>query len=352
MIILAISGLTVAFSYPDDGELRALILERYRSRIQMLAMAWISYNVLRQETVVKGALVSLSLSTILLVLLQFAGLAGETCQHTQRATAFDANPNSVATVVAMGIISVFGLAYGREKSNWKDRLLFWSTSALLAVSLVRTGSRGALLALMLSFALLWFKKGNIATKLKLAFLALIACAFLAIASYQIPEVRVRWEKTLQEGDTAGRDKIFLSAFEMFLEKPMFGWGVVNNFYELGTRVGLPTRDTHNLYLGLLTEVGLIGTIPFLAGLWLCWRSAWKARFSSQGVTPLMMLTFLLISGLKGSWQNNKLFWFVIAFTLASGTHATVKKRWPITALAGILRQRKHARVSTRSHAPG
>jgi O-antigen ligase len=271
--------------------------------------------------------------------LQFAGLAGENLSPTERVTAFGANPNGVATVIAVGLISVFGLAYGREKHDWKLRLLFWSTSGLLAVSLLRTGSRGVLVALVLSFSVLWFKKGSIATKLKLVVVGVIACVFIGIAAYQIPEMRARWEKTLVEGHTSGRDVIYFSALEMFLERPILGWGPVYHFSELGARVRGYDIDPHNLYLGLLTELGLLGTVPFLFGLWLCWRSSWKARFSIQGVVPLMMLTFLLIGGLKGSWHKNKLFWFVIAYTLASATYGEEKRRWPDTGSS--FAPRKH-----------
>ena len=66
---------------------------------------------------------------------------------------------------------------------------------------------------------------------------------------------------------------FSAAWEMFLEKPLIGWGPANNISELGSRLGLGSAIgmPHNVYLWLLTETGLLGTVPFLAGLWLCWR---------------------------------------------------------------------------------
>jgi O-antigen ligase len=340
LVVLGFAGLTVIFRYPEISGLKDAFVSNYFTRIQLVAMVWLIYNVLRQEMTAKGALLSIAASTLVLVVLQFAGLTGESLSPTDRATAFGANPNGVATVIAVGVISVFGLAYGRETRDWRLRLLFWSTSGLLAISLVRTGSRGALVALILSFSILWLKKGSIATKVKLVSLGVIACVFLGIAAYQIPEMRERWEKTLLEGHTSGRDVIYQSALEMFLERPVSGWGPVYHFSELGARVRGYDIDPHNLYLGLLTELGLMGTVPFLFGLWMCWRACWKARFSVQGVVPLMMLTFLLIGGLKGSWHKNKLFWFVIAYTLASATYAEIKRRRPDSALVRSSRQAK------------
>ena len=267
----------------------------------MLVLFWISYNLMREESVVKGTLLSLSVSVVALTLLQILGLAGETVKD--RATAFDANPNSVAVVLSIGLLALFGLAYGRQLTDWKIRLTFWAMSALIALSIVRTGSRGAILALALSFGILIFKRGDITIKFKMAVFGLAAVILLGIFSYQVDAVRLRWEQTLLEGRLAGRDVIYTEAMGMFIEKPLFGWGPVNNLYELGSRVGRPQRDPHNLYLSLLTEVGFIGSIPFFVGLWICWHEAWKARFSIQGIAPVMMVSFLLMINMKGSWHN-------------------------------------------------
>jgi O-antigen ligase len=200
--------------------------------------------------------------------------------------------------------------------------------------------------LALSFGILIFKKGDITIKFKMAVFGLAAVIVLGIFSYQVDAVRLRWEQTLLEGRVAGRDVIYTQAVGMVMEKPMFGWGPVNYLYELGSRLGLPSRDPHNAYLTILTEVGLIGAIPFFAGLWLCWHEAWKARFSIQGIAPVMMLSFLLMINMKGSWNNKKLFWLVLAYALASSAYATAVKRWPNISFAG-LRRRNIAHLQAR-----
>jgi O-antigen ligase len=250
-------------------------------------------------------------------------MTGETEKKHGRATAFDANPNNVAAVLSLGFIAVFSLAYGREKTEWKTRLLFWTTSVILAAAIVRTGSRGSVLALALTFGVLLFKKADIQKKFKLLLFGLIGISVLAGLSYQVPAVRERWEETLMEGDLAGRNEIYAEALSMVLDRPLLGWGPVNHSYELGSRLGMARRDTHNLYLYILTEVGVLGSIPFFLCLWTCWRAAWKSRFTIQGVAPLMMLSFFLMINMKGSYQNKKLFWFVLAYALASGAYSTV-----------------------------
>jgi O-antigen ligase len=333
-----------------DPEFFRLFVIQLFSRVQMLGLFWIAHNLFRQEEVVKGSLIALGLSTVVIVFLQLAGLAGDAEPAQGRVSAFEANPNSIATVLSLGFIAVFGLAYGRENTDWKTRLIFWTTSLSLAAAIVRTGSRGAAVALALSFGVLLFKEGNIGKKFKMGVLGLIGISVLAVLSYQVPSVRDRWEKTLVEGNLAGREKIYPEALQMFVERPLLGWGMLNHTAELGARFGLVKLDPHNMYLFVLTEVGLVGLIIFLIGVTKCWLAAWRARFNIQGITPLMMLSFLLMINMKGSWQQKKLFWFVLAYALASAGYGAARTRWvnpaprPAFRLRNIPRHRSASRT--------
>ena len=201
LVIFAIAGFFLVQAQPGDQELPKSLLSTFFSRVQMLVLFWISYNLMREEIVVKGTLLSLSVSVVALTLLQFAGLAGEAGKD--RSTAFDANPNGVAVVLSIGLLALFGLAYGRQLTDWKIRLTFWAMSALIALSIVRTGSRGAIIALALSFGILIFKTGDITIKFKMAVFGLAAVILLGIFSYQVDAVRRRWEQTLLEGKRCG-----------------------------------------------------------------------------------------------------------------------------------------------------
>ena len=122
-----------------------------------------------------------------------------------------------------------------------------------------------------------------------------------------------------EGDTAGREEIFSNAVEMIMEKPLLGWGPVKPFSELGSRLGGWVRDPHNLYFWLLLEVGLLGALPFLGGLYLCWRRALNGRAGIHGRLPMALMLFVLIINLKGSYHTGKLFWIILAYAAASGS---------------------------------
>ena len=142
-------------------------------------------------------------------------------------------------------------------------MVFWLASGVLALAMVQTGSRGAVVAVVGSLSLFFLRGKSLATKLKFGLIALVGIVALAFASYRIDAVRKRWEKTFYDQDTAGRETIYAESIGMILESPLIGWGPINHNWELGPRVGRPSRDEHNLYLYLFAEVGLVGAIPFL-----------------------------------------------------------------------------------------
>jgi O-antigen ligase len=272
---------------------------------------------LQYERIRKGALLTLAASVVIVAVLQSLGIT-DSITAQDRTAAFEANENLIADVLSLGLLIVVGLAYGRAKTDLKSRLLFWLFGGVLAVMIVVTGSRGAMIALLLALLVFFLHDKDLRVKLKVGSAVVLAVGVLGWLSYAIEPVRERWEKTYYEGDTAGREVIFAAAWEMFLEKPLTGWGPGYNISELGSRLGLRhDRDTHNIYLWLLTEAGLLGTAFFLAGLWFCWHAAWKARSSIQGALPMALLLFLLIVGMKGTIHTDKFFWVVLAYAVAS-----------------------------------
>ena len=74
LVIFAIAGFFLVQAQPGDQELQKLLLSRFFSRVQMLVLFWISYNLMREEIVVKGTLLSLSVSVVALTLLQICRL--------------------------------------------------------------------------------------------------------------------------------------------------------------------------------------------------------------------------------------------------------------------------------------
>jgi O-antigen ligase len=310
---------------PNIPDFSTGVIEQFFRLVQLLSLFWISYNLLKHEQVLNGTLWALSAATVLLALLQLAGVTSDVSGQG-RVAAFAGNPNGLATILSLGLLALFGLAYGREKQDWKGRAVFWLGSGMLAIAMVQTGSRGGVLAVMGSLSVFFLRGKNLATKLKFGAIAFMGIIVLVVASYRIEAVRVRWEKTFYDQDLAGRQKIFPATVGMILEKPLIGWGPINHLWELGPRIGRPYRDEHNVYLWILAEVGVLGAIPFFTGLWLCSCAAWRGRRGAQGILPLVMLLFLLAASMSGTLHKNKYFWVVLSLALAASSYSVGSPR--------------------------
>lgn len=348
LVVFAAWGLHLVIVPPDVPEFpRSFVTSLFRLG-QLLFLFWISYNLMRQERVINGALWALTAATILLALLQLAGVTSDV-SRIGRVSAFDANPNSTATVLSLGLLALFGLAYGRAKNDWKGRAIFWLSFGVLGVALVQTGSRGALVALVAGLSVFFLRGKSLAAKLKFGLIALAGVIVLIVVSYRIDTVRVRWEQTFYDQSLAGRERIYPEAIGIILERPLVGWGPIVHNWELGSRLGLPYRDEHNVYLYILAEAGLLGAIPFFAGLWLCVRAAWRARQSIQGILPLVMLLFILTASMKGTFHNRKYFWVVLSFALASATYVAPRPGMQLLrAVPKPYRRQLHVSKSTLS----
>ena len=331
LLVHVLYGGYLILTPPNVPEFTETFIRSAFRLVQLGFLFWLSYNLLRDDQIAKGALWAFAVATILLSALQIVGITSDV-SGTGRMTAFDGNPNGLATVLSLGLIALFGLAYGRVQNDWKERAVFWLASGIIAIAIVKTGSRGAIVAIAGTLMVFFLNGKTIGAKLKFGALVLASLVLLVVASYQIDAVRVRWEQAFYEESLGGRERIFPAAVDMILDSPAIGWGPIVHLWELGPRLGLPMRDEHNSYLYLLAEVGIVGALPFFIGLWLCLRSAWRARRRLAGFVPLLMLMFILLLSVKGTLHHRKYYWLVLAYALAASTYTARPKYLNVTVL--------------------
>jgi O-antigen ligase len=311
---------------------------------QFLVLLWVGYSLFQDEQVARWCLWSFGLACVVVAALLAGGVGVSTYRGARgRQTVFGQGPNTISAIIAMGAVVLIGMAYGKAGARQKTKHAAWAGFLLVAVALTRTGSRGALVGLGAGLMTLLSSRGSARTRMRnvlIVILAMAACVWITIASATAAS---RWQETLEEGGMSGRQRIFLSAFRMVEERPLRGWGPVTNTYELGQRRGTVRRDTHNIFLWLLTEQGLAGTIPFCVGLALCARAAWRGRQGLQGLLPLALFVTVLTVNLSGTYYVTKWFWLTMAYALASETY--VRRR---RTRSRLMPANPPGRVSTRS----
>jgi O-antigen ligase len=200
----------------------------------------------------------------------------------------------------------------------------------LVALIVQTASRAGFAALFLGLSVFLLPGGGARRK----FVAILqAIMILGGALYMVMKSTVlegRLGSFYHAGDVT-RTHIYAAAWEMVKRKPIAGWGPVIAQRQLGGWVASKTgiRDAHNLLLTLLLEVGIIGALPFLGGLFVVLLSTWSWRSGPLGLVPLAMMAVVLATNVAHTSLVWKSMWFVLAIGMVP-LAANRKKRQQMT----------------------
>jgi O-antigen ligase len=321
----------------NPGPVDGLFRENQATMAQMLVLYLISANVLSDPEFRRTALrlygwwVSIVAAAMLLGSFdrgRFVDLEG-------RSTILGQDPNVAAGFFTLGALALAGdirLLDGRRfLSGALSRL---PAVAVLFLAIIETGSRGCLLALgagILGLAACG-TRGTRARRAVLGAAVVATLAVLVVRQFQQgTTAAARLTRTWTEGDTAGRDVIYDDAWAMFRERPLLGYGATNNFAALGKRLnfsvaGVFYRDTHNLLLAVLTEVGMIGALPFVAAFLGLIAISWRyGRRSGDGV-PFAFMCAELAMNASITGYHQKLFWIALACAAACGLELKAARR--------------------------
>ena len=190
-----------------------------------------------------------------------------------RITSFFLNDNPFAAYLNLILSISIPLMVVKISSNLR-RLAIAATITGLTCMLL-TQSRGALVAFVaLLFAAVFFFPTSKATRVAiLAALALTLLAGVAVVSY-LPE---RYS-SFTEGDI-GRLIIWGVAIDLFRTAPLFGIGF-GSFRDLSGKYLQFILDTHNLYLKVLAETGVLGAVMYFGLKWIVVRNGIVYRRAS------------------------------------------------------------------------
>lgn len=291
--------------------------------VLIVLVVWVAGNLLREERIRTGALVAVSLSCILLALLQLSNVANAAGDEIQRATVLGQNSNRTGRMLSLGLLALIGLGYARRhRIPWLGKLA-WVVVPALGIAILQGGSRGALLALALALAVFALSGRTFATQVRNAAMTVVALVVLAWAAIASPLMQQRFAKA-EAGNLAGREKIFPAAWSMVRDRPLLGWGPGTNKDELAVRLRLPpqlhsSRDTHNLVLEVLTSTGIVGGVFYFLALAFCMRNAWRARRGTEGLVPAAMMVAMLAGNMSGNYLQYMPYTFVLAYAWASGS---------------------------------
>lgn len=136
------------------------------------------------------------------------------------------------------------------------------TLTLMIIALLLTGKRGHLVSNIIALLVVIVVYAKVQGKsiVKKLLIAIIAVSFLVIAIIMIvPEAATPFMRFMVGGGdiTSGRTNLYVFAIELFKQKPILGWG-------FGSFSVFQETGTHNVYLQLLCETGVVGTVLFVS----------------------------------------------------------------------------------------
>ncbi len=173
----------------------------------------------------------------------------------------------------LGILALHATLRGRIRGFRAGLLL-----AALPMAVLATMTRAVWLSFAASIGLFIFRSNS--RRLRQAAVAIAIVAVLgSLAVLSFDDQRHIFRDRLQEsGPLDFRQAVYAGCWQMFLEKPLTGWGVNQLPSELARHVsGYSEKELypHNTYLELLVEHGIIGLALYLWLMWEMLRLAWE-----------------------------------------------------------------------------
>jgi O-antigen ligase len=201
-------------------------------------------------------------------------------------------------------------------------LLTILTLSILGLGLVSTGSRGGILGTLFAIGLVWLhSRTKVASGIVIAVVILVGA--VVVTTIVPSEAFTRSEGTGVLADAGDRTNIWKRAWGYFLQNPVLGlgWGQLEPTVLRDTPVivGDIAASAHNSLLKMLSESGLVGTIPFIALCWHVLEVLWRgAHLDKESLGPLNVGAFaafagMLLATMTSVYQFERFFWVPIAF---------------------------------------
>ncbi len=205
-----------------------------------------------------------------------------------RIYSFFDNKNTFGMVLFIGLVLLFYLKYlSFFKGKYIFRLLLFVQLFAIAFSMCRT----SLLCSVL------FIFGYLIINYKRYFSLTLFIMVLGMVSFFVPFFRNMVFDILLRVDVGTyRDVIYEGAIKLIASSPVYGYGV-DNWADLLLISGGNTYS-HNGFLTILLDGGIINSLSYLLVIVFSFRSAWKIRFKNAMLSKtilLYLLCFLIYS---------------------------------------------------------
>lgn len=235
------------------------------------------------------------------------------------------NPNVMGEYLLFVI--PLAMTYFFNKKGLIKKIIALGIIGTMTISLALTYSRGCYLGLIASV-------GIFLLLINLKFIILFLAGILAVPFVLPASIINRFTSIGNTGDssTSYRISIWKGAIDMIKDywyRPIGqGTTAFNSIYPLYSYSGVGAEHTHNLFLQIIIETGILGIISFIGILFKFYQTLCNGlKVSEDKEISLSMIAF--VSGMSGfliqslfdnTWYNNRIiliFWIFIGLAMAS-----------------------------------
>ncbi len=288
----------------------------YASQILFLLLIVSYQRFVDLEYMKNGIVVGAAIAAAILIFMPTSTMLTEEGRRTMILFGNEFDPNILASIMMIALIITM------DRIFQKKRMSLILLAAMMLLGILLTGSRGGLISTVVGVVvyLLMCAKDRKARR-NVIVTAMAAMAVVAIVVSFLPEnlisSRFTWESILgfDEYEEGGHNRwtIWENALPLFLNSPIWGYGCGNFFYAIATVY----REcaSHNLYILLLIEGGLLGLGVFISGL----RRIFKAAWTYKQYAIIAMLFCVGIMSLSLDAATNKFFWVSLVIAVLTSS---------------------------------
>jgi O-antigen ligase len=326
-LALAVLGLSCTILWSTDPMRSAV---RSVSLLSLLALALVVQGFVRREQDLQRFLSAFAAYAIVNALFGASQLLLGAARYVDdigmRSGGLGVDPNEGAYYTLLGMVVVFGwLRQSTLSIGLNGGMKGVIALVVLAVGLLATASRAAVLVLVVLIILEIFPRRATARSFVAAMLTLVvALAAFAAAAVAFPELfQTLADRFLSSGDDGlgSRVEIWTTVLDLIQQQPLFGYGLSATLLTVGF-FGVETYSTHNTPLAILLGAGVFGFTLFILviarvaalirrmGIWAMGEDekVVSALRTALLVTLLMMMAIDLM--------YNKFLWVVIGLAEA------------------------------------
>lgn len=169
------------------------------------------------------------------------------------------NANGLAFVIA-SILPFYHYLFGSRSLKYK--LVYWCILPLCLYTMSLTLSRSGLLAVAIIYGFIFLKSRRKLLLASIGSVAIIASFFMLNDIQRDRYLSIFSDKTMSSGSAEGRKDGLTRDFYVAMESPILGHGLGTS-REANWNFGGNDQPSHNLWLEVMQELGLIGLIIFI-----------------------------------------------------------------------------------------